>query len=141
MDTFETPSQPQAGNNSIQEQVDALRHLVVTILILLVVVSGTFNIYLLRQWRSSRTDLSNIKPQVTAMIADYQKNTAPAVNEFVKKLIDYSQTDPVFAQTLAKYGIKPTAAPTSVKPTATPTAAPKATSTPAAAAKPAPAKK
>ena len=45
-----------------RRSIDALRHLVVSILILVVVISGTLNIYLLRQWRSTSKDLAGDSP-------------------------------------------------------------------------------
>ncbi len=119
-----TPLQPNA--NDLQAQYDALRHLVVSILILVLVISGTLNIYLLRQWRSVSKDLAGIRPQAAKMIAEYQKVNGPLMSDFVKKLTEYGQTHPDFAPVLAKYNIKPagaTGAPPS-RPASPPTAAP-----------------
>ena len=100
-----------------RRSIDALRHLVVSILILVVVISGTLNIYLLRQWRSTSKDLAGIRPQATQMIAEYQKVSGPLMNDFVKKITEYGRTHPDFAPVLAKYGLKP-AAPTNAPPAA-----------------------
>jgi hypothetical protein len=127
MDNLEnkTPIQPHATD--LQAQCDALRHLIVSVLILVIVISGTLNIYLLRQWRTASKDLAGIRPQAAQMIADYQRVSAPLMTDFVKKITEYGQTHPDFAPILAKYGIKadgPTgAAPattTSPKPAALP---------------------
>ena len=107
--TIRTPIQPNA--NDLQAQFDALRHLVVSILILVIVISGTLNIYLLRQWRSASKDLAAIRPQAAQMIAEYQKVSAPLMNDFVKKITEYGRTHPDFAPVLAKYGIRLTNAP------------------------------
>ena len=100
------PIQPNATD--LQAQYDSLRHLVVSILILVIVISGTLNIYLLRQWRSASKDLAGIRPQAAQMIADYQRVSAPLMTDFVKKITDYGRTHPDFAPILAKYGLKPT---------------------------------
>ena len=127
MDNLDNTSPIQPDANDLQAQCDALRHLVVSILILVIVISGTFNIYLLRQWRSVSKDLAGIRPQATQMIAEYQKVSAPVMNDFVKKITDYGRTHPDFAPVLTKYGLKP-AGPTGgppATPAAPPAAAPK----------------
>ena len=86
-------------------------------MILVVVISGTLNIYLLRQWRSTNRDLTGIRPQATQMIAEYQKVSGPMMNDFIKKISEYGRTHPDFAPVLAKYRIKPAAA-TSAPPAA-----------------------
>jgi hypothetical protein len=108
-----TPIQPLA--NDLQDQFDALRHLVVSILILVIVISGTFNIYLLRQWRTASKDLAAIRPQAAQMIAEYQRVSAPLMTDFVKKITEYGRTHPDFMPVLAKYGLKP-AGPTGAAP-------------------------
>jgi hypothetical protein len=108
MDNFESQSPTQPATNNLQAQFDTLRHLVVSMLILVVVISGTLNIYLLRQWRSTSKDLTAIRPQAAAMINDYQKSQ-PLMNDFLKKVTDYAQGHPDFVPILSKYGIKPSA--------------------------------
>src|SRR5690242_16365666 len=101
MDTLEnkTPDNTPAQNETsdLREQVESLRHLVGSLLILLVVVSGTFNIYLLRQWKTSKNDLAALRPQAAGMIASYQKNEQPLVENFIKRMVEYGQTHPDFA--------------------------------------------
>ena len=127
MDNLEpkTPIQPIV--NDVQAQYEALRHLVVSLLILMVVISGTLNIYFLRQWRTTKRDLAGIRPQATQMIAEYQKVSGPMMNDFIKKISEYGRTHPDFAPVLAKYGIKPTAATNAppAAPTSLPAALPK----------------
>jgi hypothetical protein len=117
MENFENKAPLQPVVNDVQAQFEALRHLVTSILILVVVISGTLNIYLLRQWRSTTKDLTAIRPQATQMIAEYQKVSGPLMNDFVKKISEYGRTHPDFTPVLAKYGIKPVAA-TSAAPAA-----------------------
>ncbi len=106
MDTLESKTSPQTNTNDLQAQVDALRHLVVSMLILVIVMSGTLNIYLLRQWRSTNKDLAAIRPQAAQMIAEYQKVSGPLMTDFLKKITEYGRTHPDFAPILAKYGLK-----------------------------------
>jgi hypothetical protein len=116
MDNLDNKTPIQTGANDVQAQCDALQHLVVSILILVVVISGTLNVYFLRQWRTVSRDLAGIRPQAMQMIAEYQKVSAPLMTDFVKKVTEYGRTHPDFAPVLAKYNLKP-AAPASATPT------------------------
>ena len=115
-----------AGDPDLQAHLDALRHLVTSILILVVVISGTFNIYLLRQWRTVSKELAQIRPQAAQIIADYQKS-GPLMDDFLKKVTEYGRTHPDFALILAKYRLSPAtaAAAPPAAPISSPTAKPK----------------
>jgi hypothetical protein len=128
MENLDIKTPLQTSDNDLQAQCDALRHLITSTLILVIVISGTFNIYLLRQWKTTSKDLAGIRPQAAQMVADYQRVSAPLMNDFVVKLTEYGRTHPDFAPILAKYNLKPTAT------TGVPTIAP-TTSLPAAKAK------
>jgi hypothetical protein len=126
MDNLETKPTIQPYTNDLQAEFDALRHLVVSILILLIVVSGTLSIYLLRQWRTTTRELAIIRPQVAQMVGVYQKDEAPWMQDILKKFGDYGRTHPDYMPILAKYNIRP-AASTSAAPATTaapPSAAP-----------------
>ena len=103
MDTFENKAPVQPAENDLTAQFEALRHLVFSILVLVLVISGTLNIYLLRQVRYASKDLAAIRPQAAQMIAEYQKVSGPLMNDFIKKVSDYGHTHPDFAPVLAKY--------------------------------------
>ena len=107
MDNLDNKTPVQPDLSDLQAQYDALRHLIVSLMILVVVISGTLNIYLLRQWRSTSKDLTAIRPQATQMIAEFQKVSGPLMQDFVKKIADYGRTHPDFVPVLAKYGLKP----------------------------------
>jgi len=124
MDNLDTKSPTPSGTNDLQAQYDALRHLVVSMLILVVVISGTLNIYLLRQWRSTSKDLAAIRPQAVQMVAEYQNKSGPLMNDFIKKVTEYGRTHPDFAPILAKYSLKPSA-PTNAPPPPPAATAPK----------------
>ena len=115
MDNLENKTPIQPGPNDLQAQYNALQHLVVSVLILVIMISGTLTIFLLRQWVWAKRDLAAIRPQATQMIADYQKVNAPVMTDFVEKLKKYGQTHPDFAPVLTKYNLKP-AAPTTAAP-------------------------
>jgi hypothetical protein len=136
MDTLENKAPAQNEVSELREQVESLRHLVGSILILLVVVSGTFNIFLLRQWKTSKTELTFQKPQVANLVAVYQKNEQPAIENFIKKMVEYGQTHADFAPILNKYQIKaapPPSGATSPAPPVPGASAPSSPISPAAA--------
>jgi hypothetical protein len=119
MDILDNKAPIQPVANDLQAQYEALRHLVVSILILVIVISGTLNIYLLRQWRTASKDLAAIRPQAAQMFADYQRVSFPQINDFVKKVTDFGRTHADFVPILAKYGLKAAEPTGSVPPAAT----------------------
>lgn len=118
-----------AEPTDLEARVESLQNLVVSVLILGIVISGTLNIFLLRQWRFSKADLANIGPRAAQVISEYQKGDGPKMDEFLKKITDFGRTHPDFVPVLAKYGIKPASAP-ATGPTSTATPAPGTASKP-----------
>ncbi|HWX18433.1 MAG TPA: hypothetical protein VN578_00875 [Candidatus Binatia bacterium] len=122
MDDIPNQTQAPADVADLQEQFDSLHHLVISILVLLIVVSGTLWIYLRRQVNATKAELESIRPQATNIIAQYDKVTGPSMDNFVGRLVEYSRSHPDFVPVLAKYGVKPgaaAAAPTSAPPPTT----------------------
>jgi hypothetical protein len=124
MDNLDNKTPIQPDGNDLQAEFDALRHLVVSVLILLIVVSGTFSIYLLRQWRTTSKELQVIRPQVAQMVGVYQKDEAPWMQEILKRLSEYGRMHPDYMPVLAKYNIRPSAATGAPPTTASPSTAP-----------------
>ena len=100
-----TPAQTE-----LMDQMVALRHQVFTLLLALVVVSGTLTVVLYRQARLTGKDIDTIKPQATQIIAAFKRDQ-PAMENFVKQLTAYGVTHPDFQPILKKYGIVPQAQP------------------------------
>jgi hypothetical protein len=98
--------QPQADISALQAQFDSLRHLLVSVLVLLIIVSGTLWIYLMRQVKDTSKALEDIRPQATNMIAQYDK-ARPVLDKFVANLQEFGRTHPDFVPILTKYGLKP----------------------------------
>ncbi|MGA2278788.1 MAG: hypothetical protein ABSG80_00640 [Verrucomicrobiota bacterium] len=94
----------------LMDQLVALRHQVFTLLLALVVVSGTLTVVLYRQARLTGKDIDTIKPQATQIIAAFKRDQ-PAMENFVKQLTAYGVTHPDFQPILKKYGIVPQAQP------------------------------
>jgi hypothetical protein len=106
MDNLENPIPAHSDANELQSQYEALRHVVVSILIILLVISGTFTIFLLRQYRSTKADIANAEPQVRQMWVEYSREKQ-VMDQFVSQIVEYSRTHSDFMPVLTKYGIKP----------------------------------
>ena len=114
MDNFDNPVPVQPSSVDLRAEVDSLRHLVVSLLTLVFVLSGALNLYLLRQYRSLSRELTEKGPQVERLALEYQKGV-PFMTNVVAKLTEYGRTHPDFTPVLVKYGFKPTG-PTSPAP-------------------------
>jgi amino acid permease len=91
----------------LSDQIAALRCQVFTLLLALVVVSGTLATYLCFQSRVIGKDIMANKPQATQIIQAFSQSR-PKLESFVNQLIAYGQTHPEFQQqVLDKYNIKP----------------------------------
>ncbi len=102
MDNPEThPLSPETDPSRLRAEIDSLRHLVVSLLILLLVVSGTLSIYLLRQWRTSQTELKTLR----GMVDQYTKEDLPLITNYAAKLTEYGRTHTNFVPILQKYGL------------------------------------
>ena len=88
----------------LMDQIVALRHQVFTLLLALVVVSGTLTVILYRQARLTGKDIEVIKPQATQIIEAFKRDR-PGMENFVKQLASYGNTHPDFQPILKKYGI------------------------------------
>jgi hypothetical protein len=98
---------PEASrmNAEISEQIAALQSQVFTLLLVLVVVSGTLVAFLYYQSRQLGKSIESIQTGPIAKFAQVQ----PVVQGFVDQLRVYSVTHPDFQPILKKYGISPTA--------------------------------
>jgi len=92
----------------LQVHYDALRQLVNTMLILLVVVSGTLTIFLLHQYKLVHREVVNFRLQYNSITAQYQQ-IKPKMDEFERRIGDFAHTHPDFAAILSKYTPKPPA--------------------------------
>src|ERR1043166_146249 len=109
MDEIEnkSASTPALETTDLREEVESLRHLVGSILVLLVIVSGTLTIFLLREMKNTSRELEGFRAGATNMITLYQRQQGPAMDEFIKKIQQYGQTHKDFDPILLKYGLKP----------------------------------
>src|SRR5262245_58790631 len=94
------PTPPDTAD--LEERVDSLQTLAGTILVLLLIVSGTVSVFLYYQVRIANRELEAGRQQVNKL--EVQQN------EIIKRMTDFGRTHTDFAPILAKYGVKPDAA-------------------------------
>jgi len=92
----------------LSEQVAVLQRQVFTLLLALIVVSGTLTVFLYRQASLTGKDIAAVKPQAQQLIQVYKQNL-PSMETFVNQLVTYGQAHPDFRPILQKYGINPAA--------------------------------
>jgi hypothetical protein len=110
MDTSEPVSTQQSELSELQNAYEDLRHVVVSGLFLLLIISGSLDLYFLRQWRFSNTDLNTLGPQVQQLAAQFNRDRE-VMTDFVRKLVEYNRTHPDFAPIAAKYRLAAPATP------------------------------
>jgi len=108
-------------NQTLQQEIDGLRHLLTSVLILLLVVSGTLNIFLLRQYRTASKDLDRFRPFAANVVGNWGRGEGQAIESFVRNALEFSKTHKDYEQILARYGLKQGSVP---PPQNMPTAAP-----------------
>jgi hypothetical protein len=102
-------------------QVAALQRQVFTLLLALIVVSGTLVAYLGYESHHLGRDTNDIN---TKLVQPY-KQKLPAIESFVSQLVAYGQAHPDFKAVLVKNGVVAVATNTVSKPAAPAPAAPK----------------
>jgi hypothetical protein len=90
--------------NDLAGQLAALQRQVFTLLLALIVVSGTLVAYLGYESHHLGKDIALINTQI---VRPYNQKL-PAIESFVNQLVAYSQTHPDFRPILVKNGIVPT---------------------------------
>jgi hypothetical protein len=94
-------------HTELSDQIAALRRQTFTLLLALIVVSGTLVGYLSYQSRIMSKNVEAYKPQAALVFQNYNQDI-PLIQTFVKQLVAYGQAHPEFQQqVLKKYGITP----------------------------------
>jgi hypothetical protein len=101
-----SPEMNSTNPNPVNPEIAALRNQLFTLLVALIVVSGTLTIYLFRQVTVSGKDLAAAKKLITVVSQDQSK-----IVPFVNQLAVYGKTHPDILPLLAKYGIGPNGIP------------------------------
>lgn len=90
---------PLDNNNDVSSEISALKNQVFALLVALVVVTGSFTVYLYRQ--------DSMLGKQCAQISGAMNQTKGAINMFVYQLMVYGQKHPEFVPVLKKYGLTP----------------------------------
>jgi len=102
MDNVTPSSVSQPELKQLQEQCDSLQQLVSSLMLVLIVVSSTLGIFLLRQYKFAKSELEALTPAATQLITEYTNNYAMS-QDFLKKLAEYGRTHPDFGPIMTKY--------------------------------------
>jgi hypothetical protein len=98
-----SPDAPEADNT--QAQINLLRRQVTTLMLALLIASGTFCVYMWRQARLARIDLKNFRVTATQNIQFFQQKQKADFDAFVGKLAEYGKAHADFAPIINKYKI------------------------------------
>ena len=100
---------PDSSVSALKDQVSALERQVFSLLLALIVVSGTVTIYLYRQASLLRKDIEALTPQAEQIIKTVNDNRA-GMTTFISQLAAYGQTHPDFQkQIMVRNGLVPPA--------------------------------
>ena len=88
--------------NDNNNEIAALKNQIFTLLVALIVVSGTVTVYLYRQASLAGKDLAQGQ-----QLASVLNQNEAAVQTFVTQLVAYGERHPDFVPVLKKYGIEP----------------------------------
>jgi hypothetical protein len=131
LDKDNLDNQPVETNNTqgnLQAQLNSLRQLIASTLVLVFMVAGALNIYFWRQYRSIQAELGPLQMQSARITAEVN-NVNGAANELARRLIEFGKTHPDFQPILKKYNLQQapaTNAPAAAVPAAAPVPAPAA---------------
>jgi hypothetical protein len=114
---------PGSTIEELQQQVRTLQTFFIATLAVLVLLSGSLNLFVLRQVSL----VSKQSEETQKFVTEYHSNSVPVITEFVKKLTAAAKTNTEVARLLTKYNIQdPVANPgaSSLSPTPAPATAP-----------------
>ena len=106
MEDASLPPAPQAELAELKGRYDSLHSLLISLLLLTIVVSGTFWIFLMRQVKTSKTDLGFVQVNYTNALVQFQR-TQRIIDETVKQLTEFGRTNADFQPILKKYNLTP----------------------------------
>ncbi|MEO8425567.1 MAG: hypothetical protein ABI651_00500 [Verrucomicrobiota bacterium] len=106
----DVPTDPSSSRTdsveSFQQACHSLRTLIDTVLVILLVLTWSVNIFLLKQLSLVRNEVEERQ----RFIVDYEKNTVPLMGEFLTRLQRFTKTNPDFTNILHKYWMPTNAA-------------------------------
>jgi hypothetical protein len=94
-------SQPPAGGGPYD--IEVVRNLLVMSMIGLVLVSGSFMMFMYQQMKMVRGQLAEQRPSVLKAIQDYKQISLPLIQRFSARMQGYGTAHPDFKPILQKY--------------------------------------
>jgi hypothetical protein len=98
------PEMDSPAPAELTDQIAALHRQVATLLLALIVVSGTLTVYLWYQSHIMGKEVDAVRPQAMKIVQMFNARS-PVVEKLVPQLITYGQTHPDFQPILKNYGI------------------------------------
>lgn len=99
------PEMDPTPSVELTDQITALRRQMLTLLLALIVVSGTLAVYLWYQSRITGKEINDVvRPQAIQIVQMYKQRSS-VMEKLVPQLVAYGQTHPDFQPILKKYGI------------------------------------
>jgi len=117
MDTVEKDSADRSEVRALRAECQSLRQMLASVLILILMISGAFDIFVWRQLRVVKAEVKARGPRITEFVDEYNKLSRPAIADFVNKLKNYERTHPDLTPILKRYSLgnsAPTGAPPAV---------------------------
>ena len=99
-----------------RSELESVRQLIQSVLILTIVVSGTLNIFLYREFKSAKTDAKVWREQMRNLEYSFNNSDGPKVQMFWARMVDYGRTNAEFLPILGKYGVVVAPGPASSQP-------------------------
>src|SRR5579864_5108985 len=95
MENSPASSSPEPDLKDLQAQCENLQQIVSSLLLVLIVVSATLSIFLLRQWRFVKSEVEGLTPQAVQLMTEHT-NTYAMTQAFIRKVAEYGRTHPDF---------------------------------------------
>jgi hypothetical protein len=101
-----SPTPVPSDEIEITDRIESLRNLVISLLVLVLIISGTFNLYLWYRFKQAGKDLEAFRPTANQLLADNARGSGPLMDRFVNQVTEYGKTHPDFGPIMTKYGLK-----------------------------------
>lgn len=96
MDLTPAPPAPQSAVNDLYRDLHSVRNLLAIVIMALIILACSINVVLLRQVSLVRYQAA----ELTAVVANYDKNEAPTMQDFFNRLKAFGNANPDFAPVL-----------------------------------------
>lgn len=94
---------PSASITDLQQENQALRMLFEFTLVALIILSLSITLFMFKQMRMVRAQLTEQRPFVSRLLTDYQKNSEPLIRKFAGAMERFATTNRDFQPILERY--------------------------------------